>query len=216
MPVKKNDFIEIEYTGKLKDDGTVFDTTDKDTAKEHNMYREEADYGPIIICVGEKHVLKGLDEFMIGKEPGNYTVEVKPEEAFGKKNPKLIQLVPSKKFTEHDIKPMVGLSINIDGVIGLIKAVSGGRVLVDFNHPLSGKDLVYDIKILRVVNDKKEQVQSLLSLILSADKKDSEIEIKDNSCTVKLKKKFPDEVLKKVEEKIKELAKLSKIEITAE
>lgn len=216
MPVNKNDFIEIEYTGKLKEDGTVFDTTDKDTAKEHNMYREEADYGPIIICVGEKHVLKGLDEFIIGKEPGNYTVDVKPEEAFGKKNPKLIQLIPAKKFTEHDIKPMVGLSINIDGVIGLVKAVSGGRVLVDFNHPLSGKDLVYDIKILRVVNDKKEQVQSLLSLILSADKKETEIEIKDSSCTVKLKKKFPDEVLKKVEEKIKELAKLSKIEITAE
>jgi FKBP-type peptidyl-prolyl cis-trans isomerase 2 len=216
MPVKKNDFIEIEYTGKLKDGGAVFDTTDKKTAQDSHLYREDAEYGPIIICVGEKHVLKGLDEFIIGKEPGNYNIELKPEEAFGKKNPKLIQLIPAKKFTEHGIKPMVGLSVNVDGAVGFIKAVSGGRILVDFNHPLSGKDLAYDIKVLRVVNDKKEQVQSLLSLILSTGREDAKIEVKDNACTVKLKKNFPDEVLKKVEEKIKELAKLSKIEITAE
>lgn len=216
MAVKKNDFIEIEYTGKLKDDGAVFDTTDKKTAQDSHLYREEAEYGPIIICVGEKHVLKGLDEFLIGKEAGTYNIELAPEEAFGKKNAKLIQLIPAKKFTEHGIKPMVGLSVNVDNTIGLIKAVSGGRILVDFNHPLSGKNLVYDIKLLRVVNDKKEQVQSLLSLILSTEKKDAEIEEKEGSCTVKLKKKFPQEVLKKVEEKIKELVKLSKIEITAE
>jgi len=216
MPVKKNDFIEIEYTGKLKEDGAVFDTTDKKAAQDNHLYREDAEYGPIIICVGEKHVLKGLDEFLIGKEPGSYNIELKPEDAFGKKNPKLIQLIPSKKFTEHDIKPMVGLSVNVDGAVGFIKAVSGGRVLVDFNHPLSGKELVYGIKVLRVVNDKKEQVQSLLSLILSAGKEEADIKVKDNACTVKLKKKFPEEVLRKVEEKVKELAKLSKIEITAE
>jgi len=216
MPVKKNDFIEIEYTGKLKDEGSVFDTTHENVAKENHLHREDAEYGPIIICVGEKHVLKGLDEFIIGKEPGEYSIDVNCEEAFGKKNPKLIQLIASKKFTEHNIKPMVGLSVNIDGAIGLVKAVSGGRIMVDFNHPLSGKDLVYDMKILRVVNDKKEQVESLLGLILSIKKENAEIDIKESDCKIKLKQKFPEEVLKKVKEKIKELVKLSKIELTAE
>jgi len=216
MPIKKNDFIEIGYTGKLKEDGSVFDTTDEKTARENHLYREGAEYGPIIICVGEKHVLKGIDKFLIGKEPGNYTVGLKPEEAFGKKNPKLVQLIPARKFTEHNIKPVPGLSVNIDGVIGFVKAVSGGRVLVDFNHPLASKELVYDIAIKRVVTDKKEQVQSLLDLILSVKNDEAEIEIRDKECRAKLKKKLPEEVLRKVEDKIKELVQLSKIEITAE
>jgi FKBP-type peptidyl-prolyl cis-trans isomerase SlyD len=161
-------------------------------------------------------VLKGLDEFIIGKEIGSYTVEVKPEDAFGKKDAKLVQLIPAKKFSEHDIKPVPGLTVNVDGMIGLIKTVSGGRILVDFNHPLSGKELVYDIKVERIVTDVKEQVQSLLDLILSVRKDDAKIEIKDSEFSIKVKKKFPDEVLKKMADKIKELTALSKIEITPE
>lgn len=216
MPVKKNDFIEINYTGKLKEEGSVFDTTEEKTAKDNHLYREGAEYGPIIICVGEKHVLKGLDEFIIGKDAGNYTVDIIAEKAFGKKSAKLIQLIPAKKFTEHGIKPTPGLSVNVDGNRGLIKSVSGGRILVDFNHPLSGKDLTYDIEIKRIVTDKKEQIESLLDLILSIRKGKSEVSLTGEDCTIKIKKKLPKEVLKKVEEKIKELVNLSKIEITTE
>lgn len=216
MPIKKNDFIEVEYTGKLKEDGAVFDTTDEKKAKENHLYREDAQYGPVIICAGEKHVLKGLDDFIVGKEPGKYTVDVKAEDAFGKKSAKLVQLVPARKFKEHDIKPVPGLSVSVDGTIGFVKTVSGGRILVDFNHPLSGKDLVYEIEIKRVVTDKKEQVQSILSLVLSTKKEDAVIDLKGNECRIKLKQKLPDEVLKKVGEKIKELVQLSKVEITAE
>lgn len=214
--IKKNDFIEIEYTGKLKDDGAVFDTTDEKIAKENHLYREDVEYGPIIVCVGEKHVLKGIEEFIIGKDIGDYSLDVKPEDAFGKKNAKLIQMIPLRKFTEHQIKPMPGLSVNVDGMMGLVKSASGGRILVDFNHPLSGKELAYTIKVKRIVTDKKEQVNSLLSLILSLKKEDVEVEIKESEVKIKIKKKFPAEVLKKVEEKIKELVQLSKIELTAE
>jgi len=216
MPVKKNDFIEMTYTGKLKEDSSVFDTTEEKIAKDNHLYREGAEYRPIIICIGEKHVLKGLDEFIIGKEAGNYTVDIEAENAFGKKSAKLIQLIPAKKFTEHGIKPTPGLSVNVDGNMGMIKSVSGGRILVDFNHPLSGKDLIYDIGVKRVVTDKKEQIESLLDIILSVRKGESEISLTGEDCIVKIKKKLPKEVLKKVEEKIKELVKLSKIEITAE
>jgi FKBP-type peptidyl-prolyl cis-trans isomerase SlyD len=214
--IKKNDFVEIEYTGKLKADGSVFDTTDKETAQQHHLYREGAEYGPIIICVGEKHILQGIEDFIIGEGPGDYTIELKPEQAFGKKNAKLVQLIPASKFTAHNIKPVPGLSVNVDGVVGFVKTVSGGRILVDFNHPLASRELVYDVKIRRIITDKKEQVQSLLDLILSVRKDEAEIEIKDNECRIKIKKKFPEEVLKKIGAKIKELVKFSKIEITAE
>ena len=214
--IKKSDFIEIEYTGKLKEDGTVFDTTDEQTAKDNHLYKETAEYGPLIICVGEQHLLSGLDKFLIGKELGSYNIELKPEDAFGKKSAKLVQLIPARKFTEHNIKPAPGLSVNVDGSVGFVKTVSGGRILVDFNHPLSGKELNYGIKVIRVVTDKKEQVQSILEIILSIRKKDAEIAVNNNECTIKIKQKFPDEVIKKMEEKIKELCQLSKVEITAE
>lgn len=214
--IKKNDFIEIEYTGKLKEDGSVFDTTDEKTAKENHLYREDAEYGPIIVCVGEKHILRGIEDFIVGKDTGSYTIDVEPEDAFGKKDAKLIQMIPARKFTEHKIKPVPGLSVNVDGAVGTIKSASGGRILVDFNHPLSGKELVYDIKVNRIVTDKKEQVMSLLSLILSLKKEDADVEIKDSEAKIKVKKKLPEEVLKKVKAKIKELVKLSKIELTAE
>ncbi len=216
MQIKKNDFIEVEYTGRLKEEGAVFDTTDESIAKEHHLYRKGAHYGPIIICAGEKHVLKGIDDFIVGKEPGKYKIEIKPEDAFGKKNAKLIQMIPARKFAEHEIRPVPGLNVNIDGMVGLIKTVSGGRVLVDFNHPLAGKELAYDFNVLRIVTDKKEQVQSILEVTVSLGKADSEVEINGNECAVKIKKKFPKEILPHIEAKIKALCGFSKVELTAQ
>ena len=145
--VSKKDFIEIEYTGKLKDENVVFDTTDETVAKENGL-ESHSGYGSVIICVGEEQLLKGLDKNLEGKETGKeYDIELKPEDAFGNKNAKLIQLVPTSKFKQQNVQPMPGMQLNIDGVVGTIKTVSGGRTLVDFNHPLSGKVLTYKIKI---------------------------------------------------------------------
>ena len=59
--IQKNDFIEIEYTGKTKDEGIIFDTTDEKLAKEQGFLQENAAYGPVIICVGQNQVISGLD-----------------------------------------------------------------------------------------------------------------------------------------------------------
>ena len=78
--VKHHDFVEIEYTGTIKEDGSIFDTTDEKTAKEHGSYDKKADYSPVIICIGEHNVLKSLDEKMIGKEAGKeYTFYLHPQ-----------------------------------------------------------------------------------------------------------------------------------------
>ncbi len=62
MNVKIKDFIEIEYTGKLKAEDIIFDTTDEKLAKENNIHQENSNYGPTIICLGENQILKGLDD----------------------------------------------------------------------------------------------------------------------------------------------------------
>ncbi len=199
MVLKQGDFIELDYTGKIKDTGLVFDTTRKDIAEKNDLQNRSAVYKPIIICIGENNVVSGLDSGLEGKEAGReYHMELKPEESFGKKNAKLIQLVSAAKFKEQKVSPYAGMQINIDGAIGTIKHVSGGRVMVDFNHPLAGLDVIYDIKINRLVEDDAEKVKALFELKLNVPDKDIEVKIEGDTAKLKFRKgiNIPSELIK--------------------
>ena len=212
-PIKKHDFVEIEYTGKLKEENVVFDTTNEAVAKEHNL-SGSASYGPVIVCIGEQQILKGLDKNLEGKEIGKeYDVDIKPEDAFRNKNAKLIQLIPTNKFKQQKIQPMPGMQMNIDGMLGTVKTVSGGRTLVDFNHPLAGKELLYKIKINRKITDDKEKLSGYLKLSLGT--KDFDAEINNNNAKISLKKEIPKEVQETLNKKIIELIpNIKKVEFT--
>ena len=170
--IRHHDFVEIEYTGRLKEDNSVFDTTQEK--------------GPVVICIGENNLLKSVEEQMIGKESGKeYSFEIGTEQAFGRKDARLLQLIPLGKFRQQNIQPVPGLQLNIDGVFGVVKTVSGGRCYVDFNHPLAGKDLIYEVKISRIIDDDKEKISSLLKAHLGI--RDAEIELKESSANISLK-----------------------------
>ena len=99
---------------------------------------------------------------------------------------------------------MPGLQVNIDGLLGTIKTVSGGRTLVDFNHPLSGKNVLYKIKIGRIVEDDKEKLLAMLKLSFGDDK-DFDVQIKEGEASIKSKHKIPEEISKQLNEKITKL-----------
>lgn len=203
MAVKKNDFIEIEYTGRLKENNAVFDTTNEKVAKDNNIFSENGTYEPLIICIGKGFLLKGLEDKIEGKDLGKHVFELKPEESFGKKDAKLIQLIPTKKFLEQQINPVPGLQINIDGVLGTVKTVTGGRTIVDFNHPLSGKDVVYEVELKRFITDLKEKINSLLKITLKV--RDAEINVEGEKATIKLKQKLPKQFDDELKKNIKEM-----------
>jgi FKBP-type peptidyl-prolyl cis-trans isomerase 2 len=163
--VQKGDFIEIEFTGRLKEDGHVFDTTSKEVAEKEGL-RSHRPYGPFTVCIGERHILPGLDEKLTGASLGKHTFEIPPEQGFGKKSAKLIQLIPRKVFKEQDIQPFPGLEINVDNQTGIVRTVGGGRIIVDFNHPLASKDLLYEVEVLRKVTDKAAQVKAVLDAMM--------------------------------------------------
>lgn len=190
--VKKHDFVEIEYTGRIKEDNTVFDTTQADVARKEGIYGKDNDYSPMVICIGENSILRALDELLIGKETGKeYSFEIRAENAFGRKDVRLLQMIPLSKFRQQNIQPVPGLQLNIDGVFGIVKTVSGGRCYVDFNHPLAGRDLVYNVKVNRIIEDEKEKFDSLVKLHLRLN--DAEVEIKEGSVTIKSKVEIPKE-----------------------
>ena len=164
--LKEGDFVEIDFTGKIPDEKTVFDTTLEEAAKKAGINDANVKYGPVRICLGEKHIIAGLDSNLIGKEPGKtYSFRIQPEEAFGNKNPKLLRLIATSKFHGQKINPVPGLPINLDGVRGTIKVVSAGRTIVDFNHPLAGRELEYEVKVNKVLTDTAEKVDALAKLI---------------------------------------------------
>lgn len=205
VEIKKGDFIQVQYTGKLED-GTAFDTTSKKEAEKQGLDNTNSQFGPVIICIGENHLVKGLDDRMIGKKVGEvYNIDIPAEEGFGKKDAKLIQMIATNKFTKENIKPMPGLQVNVDGSMGVIKNVSGGRTLVDFNHPLAGQNLRYEIRIDKIVDDDAEKVKALLDLNIGLKKCD--IEIKDSKAMITTDKDLgiPEEVVKALGEEISRL-----------
>ncbi|MFW5746305.1 MAG: FKBP-type peptidyl-prolyl cis-trans isomerase [Nanoarchaeota archaeon] len=201
--VRKGDFIRIDYTGKLED-GAVFDTTDEELAKKAGLHRQGAMYGPVTIRLGEGHVLKGLDEALEGAVVGTHTVVLPPEKAFGKKDARLIQLVATQKFKKQKINPMPGLQVNVDGTMGVIKNVSGGRTLVDFNHPLSGRKVAYDVTIHEVVEDAAKQVEAVVDLALGQN---ASVEYDAGAATVTSRIPLPDTMKAELKNRIVEQVK---------
>ncbi len=203
MTITKGDFIEIEYTGKIKDGNTVFDTTNPEIAKQNELH-SHAGFGPVVICIGQNQVLQGIDKHLEGKEVGKeYSMVIEPELAFGKKSMQLIQMIPSNKFKAQHVEPMPGLQVNIDGVTGLIKTVSGGRVMVDFNHPLSGKDLYYTVKVNKKVTSDQEKLTGLLKNMLAI--KEIDATVHEGKATVTLKQALPKEAQDHISKKITSL-----------
>ena len=205
--IKKNDFVEVDFTGKIKETKEVFDTTSKKVALENNL-SDKADYKPVIICVGQGHIFRNIENILIGKEAGRkYKVELKPEEAFGKKDAKMITLVPTSVFRKQNINPVPGLGVNINNQFGVIRTVTGGRCMVDFNHPLSGKELSYDIKARKIVKDSVEKVKALIEMDLrinevKVEKKDKEIKVIFDD---KVKKHLTDEMKKRIMKRVNKL-----------
>jgi len=154
---KKGDFIEIEFIGYAN--GTVFDTNIKEKAKEINL---EIETKPFVVCIGRGMVVSGFDKQLEDKEINQkYKIRIEPEEGFGRRNPSLIRIIPLSAFRKQEMNPVPGLMLNLDGMIAKILSVSGGRVSVDFNNPLSGKDIEYDFTIKRKVESDEEKVNSL-------------------------------------------------------
>ncbi|NJE26035.1 peptidylprolyl isomerase [Thermococcus sp. MV5] len=170
MKVAKKDVIKLHYIGKIKETGEIFDTTYEDVAKEAGIYNEKGIYGPVPIAVGAGHVIKGLDEALEGLEVGKkYTLEIPPEKAFGKRDPKLIKTFTIGQFRRQGIYPFPGLDVEIETesgkkLKGRVMSVSSGRVRVDFNHPFAGKTAVYEVEILEKIEDPIEKVKALIDL----------------------------------------------------
>jgi FKBP-type peptidyl-prolyl cis-trans isomerase 2 len=186
MTIKKNDFIEVEFTGNITGTDEIFDTNIEKDAKKAGMDIKEIK--PFILSVGHKMLPTGFDTDIEGKETGKqYTIDIKPEDAFGKRNPQMVRMIPTKHFHEQKINPERGMKLALDGQLVKILSSDRGRTLVDFNNPLAGKPVTYTYKINKIVTDQKEKVFALQDFLF---RKQFDFEIKEKTITFKIEKQF--------------------------
>ena len=190
MAIDNGDFVRVNFTGKIKDTDDVFDTTYDEIAQEAGIFEENKTYKPIPIVVGGNHLLPAIEEAIKGLEAGDQkTIEVESENAYGARDPSLIQLVPMREFKKQGMTPYPGMKIQSEGSTGKILTVNGGRVKVDFNHELAGRDLVYDVEVTEVIDDDDEKIKSMIELHYSNPNVDidkTEIDIVDGVANIKL------------------------------
>jgi FKBP-type peptidyl-prolyl cis-trans isomerase 2 len=161
--VNKGDFVYLEMTGKTDETGEVFETTDEEIAKEFGIFKEERSYGPRLVIVGDGFVLKGLDEKLPGiKFDEESEIEIPAMDAFGERNVELVQTVPYRVLRSKGITPYVGAELEIDGRPAVIRSVGAGRVQVDYNHPLAGRNIVYTVRVNEHVTEDKKKLEALI------------------------------------------------------
>ncbi len=161
---RKKDFVEIEFLGRNLTTGEIFDTNNLSEAKKINP--NVKDTKPLVTCIGEGFVVPGLDQALEGKEIGKKeAIKLSPEKAFGPRNPALVRMIPMKIFTEQKVYPQPGMTLALDNQLVKVISVSAGRVLVDFNNPLAGKDIEYEFEIKKIISDLKEKANALQNIL---------------------------------------------------
>jgi peptidylprolyl isomerase len=138
--VKKGSKVKVFYTGKLKD-GTVF---------ESNLGQQ-----PLEFVVGKGKVIKGFEKAVLDMNLGqSRTVTMKPADAYGPRDPQLVVTVASAALPQGLTPELNGeLACTLaDGreIDGIVTAIGADTITVDGNHPLAGKNLTFDIKLVGI------------------------------------------------------------------
>jgi len=151
--VKSGDSVKVDYTGKLED-GTVFDTSKEDVAKQAGIYVEGRDYTPLNFVVGSGQVIPGFDEGVIGMKVGEEkTLTIPPDKAYGEYEEARVLAVPIEELnlTNRSQIPAVGQTLrDMYGNQYKVTDVNDTHITLDANHELAGKTLIFDIKLISI------------------------------------------------------------------
>ncbi len=155
----------IDYVGRVKETGEVFDTTIEEEAKKAGIYDDKHIYEPMLVAVGKSWIIEGVDEALVGREENEeFEVEVPPEKGFGLRDPRKIVLYTRRKLMEAGINgtPLPGSIVTINGMPAIVRVASGGRFLLDFNPPLAGKTLIYKIHVRSICKTLHDKIKAIV------------------------------------------------------
>jgi len=138
---KADDLVKVHYTGSLKD-GSVFDSS---------LERE-----PLQFKLGYGVVIPGFENGIIGMDEGETKViSIPPEDAYGPYRDDLVGVIERVRIPAN-IKPEIGMVLKIRSPEGekikvKVLDVNETCVTLDMNHPLAGKELIFELKLIEVI-----------------------------------------------------------------
>ncbi len=144
MGVKEGDIIEIRYTGRKKSTGEIFESN------------EDKSSPPLSMKVGSRDFIPGLNKGVIGMVEGEIrTLDIPKEDAYGRKRHELLHSVPRAQLLGK-VEPKVGKVLMLKHPYGgmfpaIITDVLAESVIIDMNPPLAGEDLIFKVKLDRIV-----------------------------------------------------------------
>ena len=138
---KQGDTVKVHFTGKLED-GKLFGTT---TGQK-----------PLQFTIGKQEVIPGFEKAVLGMhEDESKTAEVKPDDGFGLHDKKRVFDVDKNRLPEN-MEPEIGqtLKVTMGNSVQTVKItdISESKVTLDANHPLAGKRLLFDIKLVEIIS----------------------------------------------------------------
>lgn len=205
--MQNGDFVRIAYVGRLES-GEIFDLTDAEAAKKEKIFNPNAKYGPVAVVIGAGFVLQGLDKALLEMKVGERReVVVKPEEGFGQRNAGLVRIVPGRMFKST---PAPGQVVDFGNMRGRVQSVSAGRVRVDFNHPLAGKVLRYEVEVKEKIDGQKTQIEAIAEFF--GAKADVELEGAVTNIRARLPPQLKERISKLVFEHVKGIEKVNFVE----
>ena len=138
---ENGDVVRVHYTGRLTD-GTEFDSS--------------AGREPLQFEIGSGQIIEGLDRQIAEMEEGaKQTVTIPAAEAYGERRPEQVQEIPRSAIPE-EIQPTPGMQLQATTQSGqpvpiVVVDVTDETVTVDANHPLAGRDLVFDVELVEII-----------------------------------------------------------------
>jgi FKBP-type peptidyl-prolyl cis-trans isomerase 2 len=141
--IEQNDKVTINYTGSLEN-GTIF--------------QESSESEPLIITIGNHDIPPTLEQALLGMSAGEKKrVKVESDEGYGPRQKDLLQTLSRNSFSDS-MTPQIGMILSLkvekdgqtDQVPATVVEVSDDSIVVDYNHPLAGHNLLYDISVISI------------------------------------------------------------------
>jgi FKBP-type peptidyl-prolyl cis-trans isomerase 2 len=214
MAFEKGELVLIDYVGRT--DGEIFDLSSEEKAKENDVYEEQRNYNPIPVLIGEEYIIEGLEDEVKEMDVGEEReVEIPAEKAYGERDSDAMETFPEKEFKKQDVNVSVGERVMVGRRQGRVVSKGSGRVRIDFNHPLAGKDLEYWVKVQEKVEDDEEKARYIFDYRLGH----GEIEFDGKKATIIHKHEddghshtLPEEAREGIREEITEYTGIEEVE----
>lgn len=149
MLVKENSVVGLEYTLREAGQEEVLDTN--------------VDGELLVVVIGSGAIIPGLESAVLGKNQGDsFDVVISADEAYGQANGEAIQTLPKEQFAGIELEE--GMSLYGEGNDGevaqvTVKSFDDENVIIDYNHPLAGKSLSFNVAIKEVRDATTEEIE---------------------------------------------------------